>query len=166
MSGRDLLKDSLARHRARTKAEKRKNDALQKEQEVGRDRNVNQPDEVVTVSNQEVASEITPSNERSGVQDTIHSVALEQDIIEASILQFNKKKKEANQENFCSKCDMITHRKLVLHNREVCENGENLKFLRQNEFISEDGYITVEVSLPVQNAKALIRVLRNLVQET
>jgi hypothetical protein len=40
---------------------------------------------------------------------------------------------------------MITHRKLlVLHNREVCENGENLKFLRQNEFISEDGYITVE----------------------
>ncbi|EFX65343.1 hypothetical protein DAPPUDRAFT_117336 [Daphnia pulex] len=112
----------------------------------GRDRNVNQPDEVVTVSNQEVASEITPSNERSGVglQDIIHSVALEQDIIEASILQFNKKKKEANQENFCSKCDMITHRKLVPHNREVCENGENLKFLRQNEFISEDGYITVE----------------------
>jgi hypothetical protein len=32
MSGRDLLKDSLARHRARTKAEKRRNDALQKEQ--------------------------------------------------------------------------------------------------------------------------------------
>ena len=48
-------------------------------------------------------------------------------------------------QDFCSKCDMITHRKLlVLHNREVCENGENLKFLRQNEFISEDGYITVE----------------------
>jgi hypothetical protein len=37
-------------------------------------------------------------NERSGVQDIIHSVSLEQDIIEASILQFNKKKKEANQE--------------------------------------------------------------------
>lgn len=135
--------------------------------------------------------------ERSGIQDIIHSVSLEQDIIEASILQLNKKKKEANQESewktrmkdkedawdskrdavfqnyissrsysvskcgvcekvtnpvrcftckqdFCSKCDMITHRKLVLHNREVCENGENLKFLRQNEFISEDGYITVE----------------------
>jgi len=37
--------------------------------------------------------------ERSGVQDIIHSVALEQDIIEASILQYNKKKKEANQES-------------------------------------------------------------------
>nr|CAH0108882.1 unnamed protein product [Daphnia galeata] len=163
---------------------------------------VTQYDEVVAVSNQEGASEITPSNERSGVQDIIHSVSLEQDIIEASILQLNKKKKEANQESewktrmkdkedawdskrdavfqnyisscsysvskcgvcekvtnpvrcftckqdFCSKCDMITHRKLVLHNREVCENGENLKFLRQNEFISEDGYITVEVSLPL-----------------
>jgi hypothetical protein len=36
--------------------------------------------------------------ERSGVQDIIHSVSLEQDIIEASILQLNKKKKEANQE--------------------------------------------------------------------
>ena len=50
-----------------------------------------------------------------------------------------------SKQDFCSKCDMITHRKLlVLHNREVCENGENFKILRQNEFISEDGYITVE----------------------
>ncbi len=32
MSGRDLMKDSVARHRARTKAEKRKNYALQQEQ--------------------------------------------------------------------------------------------------------------------------------------
>ena len=37
--------------------------------------------------------------ERSGLQDIIHSVSLEQDIIEASILQLNKKKKEANQES-------------------------------------------------------------------
>lgn len=80
MSGRDLLKDSLARHRTRTKAEKRKNDSLQQErvrvkrsgnffQNFGRNRgqNVTQPDEVVTVSNQEsagTASEITPSNGR------------------------------------------------------------------------------------------------------
>nr|CAH0101980.1 unnamed protein product [Daphnia galeata] len=38
-------------------------------------------------------------SQRSGVQDIIHSVSLEQDIIEASILQLNKKKKEANQES-------------------------------------------------------------------
>jgi hypothetical protein len=31
MSGRDLMKDSLTRHRARTKADKRKNYALQQE---------------------------------------------------------------------------------------------------------------------------------------
>ncbi|EFX67758.1 hypothetical protein DAPPUDRAFT_115174 [Daphnia pulex] len=86
----------------------------------GRGQNVNQPDEVVTVSNQEVASEITPSN----VTNPVRCFTCKQD--------------------FCSKCDMVTHRKLVLHNREVCENGENFKFLRQNEFISEDGYITVE----------------------
>ena len=41
---------------------------------------------------------------------------------------------------------MITHCKLVLHNREVCENGENFKFLRQSEFISEEGNITVEAN--------------------
>ncbi|EFX71997.1 hypothetical protein DAPPUDRAFT_255017 [Daphnia pulex] len=146
----------------------------------GRGRNVTQPDEVVTVSNQEGASEITPSNERSGVQDIIYTVALKLDIIEASILQFNKKKKEANQEselktrkkdkedawdskrdavfqnynssrsysaNFCSKCDMTANWYYTI--REVCENGQNLKFLRQNEFIIEDGYITVEVFLPL-----------------
>ena len=42
--------------------------------------------------------------ERSGLQDIIHSVSLEQDIIEASILQLNKKKKEANQESQWKTC--------------------------------------------------------------
>jgi hypothetical protein len=42
--------------------------------------------------------------ERSGLQDIIHSVSLEQDIIEASILQLNKKKKKANQESEWKTC--------------------------------------------------------------
>nr|CAH0112055.1 unnamed protein product [Daphnia galeata] len=107
MSGRDLKLDSLARHKARTKAKKRKKDTSPKRsgnffRNFGRGRGrgrVTQSDEVVAVSNQEGDSEITLSNERSGVQDIIHSVSLEQDIIEASILQLNKKKKEANQES-------------------------------------------------------------------
>ncbi|EFX74995.1 hypothetical protein DAPPUDRAFT_108321, partial [Daphnia pulex] len=81
MSGRDLKKDALAKHKARSKAEKRKNDALPWEpkrsgnffRNFGRGRGrVTQSHEVVAVSNQEGASEITPSNERSGVQDIIH----------------------------------------------------------------------------------------------
>ncbi|EFX72523.1 hypothetical protein DAPPUDRAFT_110692 [Daphnia pulex] len=81
MSGRDLKKDALTKHKARSKAGKRKNDALPWEpkrsgnffRNFGRGRGrVTQSDEVVAVSNQEGASEITPSNERSGVQDIIH----------------------------------------------------------------------------------------------
>ena len=68
MSGRDLKLDSLARPKARTKAKKRKKDTSPKRsgnffRNFGRGRGrVTQSDEVVAVSNQEGASEITPSN--------------------------------------------------------------------------------------------------------
>ncbi len=72
MSGRDLKKYALAKHEARTKAEKRKKDTSPKRsgnffRNFGRGRGrgrgrVTQSDEVVAVSNQEGASEITPRN--------------------------------------------------------------------------------------------------------
>ena len=74
MSDRDVLKDSLARHRARTKAEKRKSDAVEQGQvsvkRLGnffrsfgrsRGRNDTQSYQVVSASYHESASEITPS---------------------------------------------------------------------------------------------------------
>ena len=47
-------------------------------------------------------------------------------------------------QDLCSKCDLITHCKLVLHNREICVNGENVKLLKQNEFLSDEGIIIIQ----------------------
>ena len=47
-------------------------------------------------------------------------------------------------QDLCSKCDLITHCKLVLHNREICVDGEDVKFLKQSEFVSEEGAIIVQ----------------------
>ncbi|KZS09555.1 Uncharacterized protein APZ42_026211 [Daphnia magna] len=54
-------------------------------------------------------------------------------------------------QDLCSRCDLITHCKLVLHNREICLNGEDKRFLHQNEFLSDDEETikVKEVSVPI-----------------
>ena len=99
--------------------------------------------------------------ERSAVQDIFHSVALEQDFIEASLLQFNKKKKEANQESewktrmkdkedaWDSKRDAVFHhyigsRSYTLSKCGVCEKVTNPVrcFTCKQDFCSQCDMIT------------------------
>lgn len=50
-------------------------------------------------------------------------------------------------QDLCSECDLKTHCKLVLHNREICIGGEDQRCLQQNEFLSDVGTITVQGSV-------------------
>ncbi|KZS05449.1 Uncharacterized protein APZ42_031356 [Daphnia magna] len=49
--------------------------------------------------------------------------------------------------DLCSKCDFETHYKLVLHNRDICVNGEDARFLRPSKFLFNKGTVTMKSNL-------------------
>ncbi|KAK4007357.1 hypothetical protein OUZ56_012517 [Daphnia magna] len=221
MSERDLLKKSLASHRATTKSEKRKSRAQEEGRGTGvklirnyfsdfggrvRRKNQDQYGNDEPASIQPGGSEIIPLDASIGVGDFLNSLDLEQDVIEERRNKFKKKKREANQEtewksrmkdkedareawdykrdmvfvhyirihsfterqccsckkitsypvpcftckqDLCSRCDFITHSKLVLHNREICLNGEDKRFLQQSEFLFDDEETITEKEVSV-----------------
>ncbi|XP_045032102.1 uncharacterized protein LOC116927523 [Daphnia magna] len=123
MSERDLLKKYLASHRAPTKAEKRR-EANQETEWKGR------------MKDKEDAWDY----KRDIVFDhyiRTHSYTERQCCCCKKITSYPVRCFTCKQD-LCSRCDLITHCKLVLHNREICLNGEDKRFLHQNEFLSDD----------------------------